>query len=36
MRMQISYKPVVQACHYFIFVMYTFNREQIYFKFLFI
>ena len=35
-RMQISYKPVIQACYDFIILMHTSKREQIDFKFLFI
>ena len=32
--MQISYKPVVQACHDFKILMYTSKGEEINFKFL--
>ena len=34
--MQISYKPVVQACHDFKILMHTSKGEEINFKFLFI
>ena len=34
--LQISYKPVVQACHDFKILMYTSKGEEINFKFLFI
>ena len=33
--MQISYKPVVQACHDFKILMHTSKGEEINFKFLF-
>ena len=35
-RMQISYKPVVQACHDFLILMHSSKEQQIKFKFLFI